>query len=230
VDVGANVGAYALPPARRLKHLRGGHGYAFEPALAPQVGVAASREVAALSTITLVPLARGSRPGRRVLTRLEPFPDGELALPLRGRASKLGPVHVMPFDQGSSAQGIARLDVLKIDVAGGEYDVLRGMSSSIEAFRPRSLLVEVVPAHLERAGTSVGELARLLRELGYVAEGPRLDDVASARGGRLGPNVVLRPRGRECASRYRLDHGTFFVAGRSLYYWRLRNAAASRTC
>jgi hypothetical protein len=79
VDVGANVGAYALPLARRLKHLGGGHVYAFEPALAPQAALRTSIEVAALTTITLVPLALGSRPGRGALKRLEPFPDGEVS-------------------------------------------------------------------------------------------------------------------------------------------------------
>src|SRR5262249_46925713 len=47
-----------------------------------------------------------------------------------------------PFDRAQERLGLARLDVIKIDVEGAEERVIRGMTASLARFRPRSVVIE----------------------------------------------------------------------------------------
>ncbi|MGH2707175.1 MAG: FkbM family methyltransferase [Actinomycetota bacterium] len=218
VDVGANIGVYALPLARRLKRLGGGQVYAFEPGIAAASALRRSIDSAALETIALVPLALGSRRSRMALRQSLWMAESDIcAATLFGDGPEICVADVVAYDQWKSENGVEALDLIKIDVEGGEIEVLRGMGASIQECQPRAIVLEVDTGHLERAGTTVAELHALIDELGYEAEGPNLNDVACGRYGRLGPNVILRPREGTCRSRYRLRHGRCFQALRSQY-------------
>jgi hypothetical protein len=62
--------------------------------------------------------------------------------------------------------GVSRVDVIKIDVEGAEYLVLKGAQETLARFHPM-LLVEVVEPQLRAMGTSSGQLRELLRAHGY---------------------------------------------------------------
>jgi hypothetical protein len=59
--------------------------------------------------------------------------------------------------------------VVKIDVEGGEYDVLEGGRLLLTSLKPL-LLLSVHPTMLPPLGQSVESVERLLRELGYSFE------------------------------------------------------------
>ena len=56
---------------------------------------------------------------------------------------------------------------LKIDVEGYEAEVLLGASNLLRSRRCKAGLIELCPANLEQAGSSVGRLLRVTHELGY---------------------------------------------------------------
>ena len=216
VDVGAHVGVYALPIARKLDLAGDGRIYAFEPApdniSVLRWGIHANGVV----SISVVPLALGMSRASLSLRDSERFQVGDSGVrSLHGRGRVASIVDVVPYDDWASAEGAPPLDVIKIDVEGGEVDVLIGMNDSIRSARPRCILLEVVPSHLERAGRSVRVLAQLVRDLGYVAEGPTIEDIASGRRGRLGSNVLLRPRGARPGRRFRTNHGIAYRTARA---------------
>jgi FkbM family methyltransferase len=65
-----------------------------------------------------------------------------------------------------SAYGFARPDFLKIDVEGMELNILRSIAPIIVAHRPK-LYVEVVADQLTRFGASISDLDAFLRSFGY---------------------------------------------------------------
>jgi FkbM family methyltransferase len=218
VDAGANIGIYALPLARRLDRLGAGHVLAFDPS--PEAGEALQRSArrAGLANLRCISLALGAPPSRRRLLRLDGLPEGDLgSATLYGQGVPTVDVEVETFDRWAAREGLGSLDLVKIDVEGSELDVLRGMTSSIETFRPRAIVIEIVAAHLDRAGTSVTQVSSLVAALGYREDGPSINDVAAGRCGRLGGNVVLRPCEAGPAT-FRLRHGTGFRLARSLMH------------
>ncbi|WP_259083384.1 FkbM family methyltransferase [Salinibacter ruber] len=64
---------------------------------------------------------------------------------------------------------VETVDLLKVDVEGGELKVLRGALETLHQFHP-DLLVEVHPARLGEGGESAQEVLRLLVESGYTVQ------------------------------------------------------------
>jgi FkbM family methyltransferase len=216
VDVGAHVGVYALPIARKLDLVGDGRIYAFEPAPDNISVLRWGVQANGLVRISVVPLALGMNRADLSLRDSEGFQVGDSGVrSLHGQGRVASVVEVVPYDDWASAESAPPLDLIKIDVEGGEVDVLIGMTNSIRAARPRCILLEVVPAHLERAGRSVGVLAQLVEDLGYIAEGPTIEDIASGRRGRLGSNVLLRPREARPGKRFRTNHGVAYRTARA---------------
>jgi len=155
LDVGANVGVYSLVaaavnPAARV--------YGFEP-LAELYGW--YERNCALNSFDIHPhrTALSDEMGVGVMRgwvlekgREEPGPEGEIV-----RTSRL--------DALIEAEGISRIDLVKLDVEGHEPDVLAGMGPYLAKYRP-SLLIEVLsdPAG-ERLEAMLGSLAYVYFDL-----------------------------------------------------------------
>lgn len=58
-------------------------------------------------------------------------------------------------------------DVMKVDVEGFEYQVLRGASNILDSGQPETLFLEVHPAMMQDYGDSVADLLALLNSHGY---------------------------------------------------------------
>jgi FkbM family methyltransferase len=70
------------------------------------------------------------------------------------------------IDEHAERVGTQRLDLIKMDIEGGEVSALRGGRRTLARFRP-VLAIEYNRACLQRAGTSWQELDALLDEYGY---------------------------------------------------------------
>ena len=164
VDVGANVGLYSHLFARAV----GGEGRvtAFEPDPVLFAAAAASIRANGLLNITVHPIAVGDKPGRGRLNRGF-FNSGDNRLV----AERQGPAAANAIDAQVCALDDllddGPVDFVKIDVQGGEVNVLRGMAKTIEANPRLQLFVELWPFGLRAAGTSTRELLDLVAAYGF---------------------------------------------------------------
>lgn len=154
VDVGANVGTYALLATT----VEGVTAVAFEPS---SVTFGRAVQNVALNglqdRITVRQEAVGSSSGEAVLS-VGLGPCNKVLGPATGVVDAGEKVRVVTLDE-TFAMGAPRVGVVKIDVEGGEVDVLDGARALVARDRP-ALIVEVNDP--ERVGA-------YLRQLGYSA-------------------------------------------------------------
>jgi FkbM family methyltransferase len=171
-DVGANQGEVTLYAARRLSQ---GRVVAFEPVDDHYRRLANNLQLNGLTNVVACNYCLGDRNGEVQLfaTSKESskhrhgwneglasmFADGSQAEPF-------STAKVCRLDDVVSDLKINRLDVLKIDVEGGELNVLRGARQSIVRFRP-SIIVEMNAETFRSAGYASGDLCSLLQDLKY---------------------------------------------------------------
>ncbi|MBE9226770.1 FkbM family methyltransferase [Phormidium sp. LEGE 05292] len=130
LDVGANCGALTLVAASVISD---GKIYAFEPGVTIRSRLQANIDVnpQLKDCIEVVPLGLG-------LTKSQLFYHEDENY--RGNGSlhiSYGvPVEIISLDEWVLQENISRIDVIKIDVEGMEYDVLLGGKATLEKFRP----------------------------------------------------------------------------------------------
>ncbi len=169
VDVGANIGAHTLPMAVQA----GPHGriVAVEPTsvAGARLRENLSRNPDLASRVTVCSAAILA-PGERLA------PSYYAAWPVRG-ANGGHEVHGgVPLDTTGATgvtldglvekQGLTRLDLIKIDVDGGELAALRGARATLAQWRP-ALVLELSAYTLSEHGGSVDALLALLAEAQY---------------------------------------------------------------
>ena len=160
VDVGANVGTYALPLARHVG--ASGQVVAIEPHPVTHARLAFNRAASGLQQVTLVATAAGDS-------------DGDLMIETDG--DNLGASHVVTGKASAhaikvpsrrlqgilGATGLSRIDALKIDVEGFEDRVLIGFfATAPQTLWPRAVVIE----HLSRAEWQADCIADMLQR-GY---------------------------------------------------------------
>ncbi len=140
LDVGANIGAYAIPLAKAFADIEV---HAFEPNPAAIERFRRNLSINRIKNIRLHECAVGAEPGR---LELHAFSEGDLGLssfvipPKRG--SKAIPVQVISLDEFflPSLSSKRPVSFIKIDVQGFEFQVIAGARNLIEKWKPPILL------------------------------------------------------------------------------------------
>ena len=190
VEVGANVGYYSLILASRVTAT--GSVTAFEAN--PRMVDLLRRTLAAngyAAAVRVVPLAVTDRPSRVTLHRLHrqqgssslyAFTPADLAV-WDDQASPLE-VEATSLDAFFGADGVPP-DLVKIDAEGAEPAIVTGMQGLLARAPRIQLLLEFVPAVLERAGHDAHHFLTSIVRLGF-----RLHTID--RRGRLKPTTIER--------------------------------------
>lgn len=158
IDVGANIGIMSMFGARCVGSA--GRVYSFEPDSVNFGRLVWARDANHLPNVIPLPLALGSSVGTAPLHR-SPDADGGLTSLKELQGFKEGErVPIATLDDLFAAVPLERLSLIKIDVEGFEFDVVKGGLRLIERERP-ALIIEMVNESAVQAG-------QLLVEIGYV--------------------------------------------------------------
>ena len=170
VDVGANIGEFTLFGAKRVGP--SGRVLAFEPGDTMHEVLTRNVEANRLSQVEIHRVGLGDR--EATLPLFAPAPgeeDPHLFSTYReahgaGAARPVQTIQLRRLDDVLAERPLERLDVLKIDVEGGELPALEGARDTLSRHRPR-LLVEFNRETSAAAGYTVFDLARFLVDQGY---------------------------------------------------------------
>lgn len=185
LDVGANIGIYTLAMSMLAPR---GVVHAFEPA--PQAFKHLTRNLAenSVSNVKAHNVAVGEEAGPVEFRENAEFlagsfriePDSLLGRTLR---DEIITVPCTTLDDFVSERGIGRVDFVKIDVEGGELQVLRGARRTLEAHRPAVLLEFGSYSFAVHQGTlpqdALGEILDAFDEVHVVGSDGALSRIAS---------------------------------------------------
>lgn len=162
VDIGANIGQHSLFASRFAKKV-----YSFEPIGKIYQQFMESISLNGFDNIQVQNYALGNQ---------------EITLPIYGNANNMGAssvvstenrkkiqdIEVKRFDDVSEALGIERVNFIKIDVEGYEFDVLLGAKQSIQKFHP-ILLIEFSPYFYKQIDITISnKIIEFLEQNNYV--------------------------------------------------------------
>jgi hypothetical protein len=91
-------------------------------------------------------------------------------------------VQVMPLSDYLEQKPLPKIDLVKIDVEGFEYRVLKGAASVIQKYKPL-LYIELSDGNLKQQNSSANQVLQFLDSLSYqatdVASGQVIKEMAS---------------------------------------------------
>jgi FkbM family methyltransferase len=166
VDIGANIGAFTLPAARKVG--RTGRVIAVEPS--PRIFPYLERNVALneLSNVRLIQCAAFNRDGETVPFYEAPvdhFGMGSLGAQFYDHPVTI-PCHTL--DHILNDQRVEKVDVIKVDVEGFEAAVFQGTNKLLTCDDPPLVLFEFCDWAENRVpGGQAGDAQRVLRHWGY---------------------------------------------------------------
>lgn len=169
VDVGAQIGYYSLKAATVVGPR--GHVIAVEPNPETVNKLAANIQASGLKAVAVAPVACSDAEATLDLFAAPEANTGETSLSKvnasqSGAAVRAYKVRARPLDDIVRESGVARVDVIKIDVEGAEYLVLKGSQQTLARYHP-IVLVEIIDHQLREMGSSAAQVREFFRSQGY---------------------------------------------------------------
>ena len=164
IDVGANIGYFALLASRWVGP--SGHVYALEPVSATHARLRRNLALNPSDNLTPVRTGASSAAGTAAIA-LESDAGHSHLLTAGGHAARQETISLTTIDEFVANYAPTRVDVLKIDVEGADFEVLLGAKKTLQSFRP-AVLMEV--DLIKRFNRSVPEVKEFLAAVGYDSE------------------------------------------------------------
>jgi FkbM family methyltransferase len=169
MDVGAHIGYYSLKAATMVGP--NGHVISIEPNPQTVPKLRGNIEASDARAVSVWPVACADSESTLQFYAAPESNTGESSLSKEnasqeGAATMAYSVRARPLDAIVKEAKLDRVDVIKIDVEGAEFEVLKGAAKTLDDFRP-VLIVELVQNQLKAMGTSVDEVTRFLASHGY---------------------------------------------------------------
>jgi FkbM family methyltransferase len=161
IDIGTNIGIVALNMAKKVG--KKGFVLGFEPNKLTYARCMENVQLNAFENIKILNNALGNKSETMFLSEPDINNSGRNFLTTNHNSNI---VNVMTLDEVLQDRLFEKIDFIKIDVEGFEYNVLLGAINSIKRFKP-ILFIELITSNLERNGSSALEIISLLFDLGY---------------------------------------------------------------
>ena len=164
-DVGANIGDTAL----RFAKLTGetGQVYSFEPDSVNYKKLRLNIENNSFKNIHTYNIGLGSKNSIEKLYRVNPENKGmNRIMTSENSSSEFTEINIRTIDDIVNESSIKRVDLLKIDVEGFEFEVLNGAKTILQKFKP-VLFIEIDEQNLKQNNTTPKNLFNFLISAGY---------------------------------------------------------------
>ena len=163
LDVGANIGVQSL----RMAKLVGPNGSVIscEPLPHLRERLAANLALNQVENVSIIPAALSEYCGATEISfDLDNWNQGTASLSKVHKSSVS--VEVFTGDELLERRNVKRLDLVKIDVEGHEFQVIKGLQKSINKYHPR-IIFEYDENYWQRSGSRYADCFTLLLELEY---------------------------------------------------------------
>ncbi len=165
VDVGAHIGYFTRLFAERVGPE--GRVFAFEPD--PYNFSLLQSNTAGYPNVTIINAAVSDAAGTIDFYEIEDSTGCHTTLPTDAPAKKLS-VRAVKLDEFVREKNVS-VDIIKMDIEGGEPKALAGMDTILTGGRPLSMVLELNPEALGRGGTTPEGVIASLRQKGFAAYG-----------------------------------------------------------
>jgi FkbM family methyltransferase len=166
-DIGAHHGLYSVLAAKCVGEK--GRVRSFEPSPRERKYLKQNLGINHCQNVTVESFALGSSAGQTELFLVEGDKDGcnSLRPPSVAVTSQKVPVEMETLDEYLQKQKIEKVDFIKLDVEGGELEVLRGATRLLQSAERPIILVEVEDIRTAPWGYRAQEIIRHLGSLRY---------------------------------------------------------------
>lgn len=163
-DIGSNQGEYALFAAKRLQK---GKVYAFEPLPEMVAQINRNLQLNGFNNVEVMPVGLAEADGTAEIFDSGAANEGLATLyQSNDRNASLGKIVLKQGDAVVTSLNLSRLDILKIDVEGAEFTVLKGLEQTLLRYKP-VLIIEMSSVTFEAAGYTPEDLISWLTTRGY---------------------------------------------------------------
>jgi FkbM family methyltransferase len=160
-DVGANIGCHLLPMAKIIG--TGGRIVAFEPMEWPLKKLKRNIELNNFNNILVENIGLSEFEEDKVINFRSSWTIDETVIP---ESLKSKDVHFTTIDHYLEAKKMSRLDVIKLDVDGYEFKILKGAKKCLSEQRP-IFFMELGDYTLKSTGDNISDLIEYFFSFGY---------------------------------------------------------------
>jgi len=165
-DVGANEGYFSLIASRIVG--AGGRVLAVEPQKRLQEVLRRNFDLNGASNATIAAAAVSDAKGAAELNLAASMNTGSSSLMRRTRyRPRQETVPTETLAEIARQAGIGRIDLLKMDIEGWEYEAILGSRSLFEEGRVRAIVIEIHADHLRARGLEAGAIVDFLTGCGF---------------------------------------------------------------
>jgi FkbM family methyltransferase len=166
LDIGANIGLQSI----RMSQCAGSDGkvYAFEPLAHLQKKFNKNVELNNAGNVKLFPFALSDNESESDFNiNKNTWNQGAFSLSSQNTGTETQRVFIKTADEVAEIKALDRLDLIKIDVEGFEYQVLKGLHQTLKKYKPR-IIFEYDDNYWRSAGQQITECFNFLRSFDYV--------------------------------------------------------------
>lgn len=164
IDVGGNIGLFSLNASGIVGN--GGKVYAFEAFKPNYEKFSKHLSLNSFKNVTLEHLAISEKRGSLEILYNDHYDNVGMASSYLNDFTAKEIVESISLDDYIKAQKITKIDIVKIDIEGGEFSALKGMSDILTHYQPK-IIIEINNIALKSSNHSEDELIQILHGKGY---------------------------------------------------------------